>query len=206
MTTSLSFENHRGLLSGGSLSSSCLVQVVEVERPPIEAMGRRELAGIFIEHRGIIQARGDFEVLRPEHRLRQRQGPLVERLRFGVASLHPGDPSEGAERLYSEHLNLGAACRLLHHRHGPLGQAFRFSVIAQLGVQACQGIQDIGQIGMVRADGVLHEGERLPAERHGLLKPPLGLSRDGKIVEADGVVKGVKSSPFSASLLGRLWR
>lgn len=38
MTTSLSFENHRCLLSGGSLPSSCLVRVVRVERPPIEAL------------------------------------------------------------------------------------------------------------------------------------------------------------------------
>jgi hypothetical protein len=59
---------------------------------------------------------------------------------------------------------------------------------------------------MVRADGALNEGERLPAERDGLLEPPLGLSRDGQIVEADRAVQRVEASPLSDRLLGRLRR
>ena len=84
----------------------------------------------------------------------------------------------------------------LHHRHGPLGQAFRFGVVAQIVVQARQGVQDVGDIGMVRADGAFKEGERLPAEREGFLEPPLGPSRDGQIVEADGFVQGSVLAPL----------
>jgi predicted nucleic acid-binding protein len=47
-----------------------------------------------------------------------------------ACTLHAVDPCEGAERLHLEHLHLDAARHLLHHRHGPLGQAYRFSIIA----------------------------------------------------------------------------
>jgi len=59
---------------------------------------------------------------------------------------------------------------------------------------------------MLQADGVFHEGERLPAEREGLVEPPLGPSRDGQIVETDGFVQGVEASPLSTSVLRQLWR
>jgi hypothetical protein len=59
---------------------------------------------------------------------------------------------------------------------------------------------------MVQADGAFHEGECLPAKWDGLAEFPLGPSRDGQIVEADGFVKRVKSSILYASLLARLRR
>jgi len=59
---------------------------------------------------------------------------------------------------------------------------------------------------MVRANGVFHEGESLPADREGFLELPLGLSRHGLIVEADSFVQGVESSTLSVSPLGQLRR
>jgi hypothetical protein len=57
---------------------------------------------------------------------------------------------------------------------------------------------------MVWADGAFQEGERLPAERDGLVEPPIGPSRDGQIVDANGFVQGVEISPLSDRLRGRL--
>jgi hypothetical protein len=59
---------------------------------------------------------------------------------------------------------------------------------------------------MLRADGVFHEGERLPGEPEGLVGLPLRPSRDGQIVEAHGFVIRVESSTLSDRLLGRLRR
>ena len=52
-----------------------------------------------------------------------------------------------------------------------------------------QRVQDVGDVGMVRPDFAFDDGERLPAERDGVLEPALGLSRDGQIVETDGFVQ-----------------
>jgi hypothetical protein len=156
--------------------------------PPIQALRLRKLASILVEHGQVIEAGGNFEILRPERCLCECQGLLIERLCLGVAPLHPVDPCEHAERLHPDHLHLGAGRHLLHHRHRPVGQALRFGVFAQLFVHACQGVQDVGHIRMVRPDSVFHDSERLPAEREGFLELPRGLSRDGQIVEADGFV------------------
>jgi hypothetical protein len=59
---------------------------------------------------------------------------------------------------------------------------------------------------MAGADGAFHEGERLTAEREGFLELPLGPSRHGQIVEADGFIQGVESSTPSPRLLGQLRR
>ena len=86
---------------------------------------------------------------------------------------------------------------------GSLGQALCSRVVAQVCVHRRQGVQDIGHIGVVRADGALHEGERPPAKWDCLVQSPLGPSGGGQIVEANGSVQGVTSSTPSASLLGR---
>jgi hypothetical protein len=108
--------------------------------------------------------------------------------------------------LHTDHLHLDAPGQQLDDCDRALGEAFCFGIVAQTVVQARQGVQDISDIGMVRAGGAFYDGERLPAERDGLLEPSLSSSRDGQIVEADGFVQGVEPSTLSRRLLGWLRR
>jgi hypothetical protein len=168
--------------------------------------GQRKLAGILVEDGQVVETGSDLQMLWSKGLLCLRERSSVDRLGLGVVSLHPINSRKGAERLHPEHFHLEAARRLVHDRHRLFGQGFRLDVVGQLDVQAGQGVQDIGHIGMLWADGTFDEGERLPAERDGLLEPSLSSSRDGQIVEADGFVQGVEPSTLSTRLLGRLRR
>ena len=65
--------------------------------------------------------------------------------------------------------------------------------VANRVVYARQGMQDVGNIGMVRSGLGFKGRQRLPGERFGLFKLALGTPGDRDIVDPTGLLKGVRS-------------
>ena len=114
------------------------------------------------------------------------------------------EPRQLAPRLDAQHLRLKVPGHLLHDVDRSPVQPFRLHIVAPVLVHPRQGIQDVGDIGMVRA-GLRFEGrKRLPGSGCGLFIQALGAKGDGELVEPTGLLKGLRSHVLSLGWLGWL--
>jgi hypothetical protein len=131
----------------------------------IEPLGLRETSHVLVQHRPVVANRRHFQIVRPEGFLRERQGTPVERLGAGIAPPGPVETGQVTERFDADALDVGQAVGLLGNADRPLEMPFRFGVFVETQLDQAEGIENVGDIGMIHSVDHLQKPERPLAQR-----------------------------------------
>ncbi len=161
------------------------------QRAAVEGLGLVEAARIFIEHTEVVEHQRDVEVVWSQRVFGEGQRALEEPFGLVVVPEMAKEPGETTQGLHAQPVHVLVARRQrVHDADGPAVVLFGLLVGALIFEDAREVEQDVGDVGMIGAGGVLHERERLPGQGGRLFEVTLLAGRHRVLMQKAGFVKG----------------